>query len=254
MSDNDTELESKPFLEHLEDFRSMVIKSTAVLALGVVLCFIYTPPIMEFLQRPLKAAGQDPTQLKALAVVDPFTMQMEISLLGGFVLTLPFILYFVGQFVLPALTVREKKLLLPVFAVGGALFLGGLLFCYYLLLPQTLKFFVDYNAYLGVKAEWTMQNYVDFVVQMLVGFGLAFELPLVVLALHWVGLVTSRALRDYRRHAVILVVIFAACITPTSDLFTLALLAAPMCMLYEMCVWIAWLRERRVTSPELAQG
>ncbi len=241
------ELESKPFLDHLEDLRTMLIKSVLALGLGIIICFFAVKPILILLMEPLRKIGEDPkTFLRVLGVIDPFSIQIEMSLLGGVILALPFVLYFIGQFVLPALNPTEKKYLLPTFAIGAFLFLTGICFCYFFLLPRTLSFFLEYNNYLGIRTEWTIQNYIDFVVQMLVGFGLAFELPLVILILNFFGIVSNRTLREYRRHAVVFIVIAASCIMPTYDLFSLTLLCLPMYVLYELCIAITWFREKSI--------
>ncbi len=242
--------DEKPFLEHLEDLRWTVFKALAALALASLVGFVETKPILGLLLGPLKQAGEDPAKiLRFLGVVDPFSVQLKISLLTGIVLSLPAILYFVGDFLLPALTPTEKRALLPVFSTGAFLFLLGGFFSYALLLPQTLRFFVQYSHDLGVETQWTLPNYLDFVVQMIVGFGLAFELPLVVVLLTYFGILRAELLRRYRRHAIVVIIVAAACITPTSDPFTLFLLAVPMYLLYELSVWIAIGIERKRGRP-----
>ena len=239
-------LSAKPFLEHLEELRWTILKSVVALVIGVVVCFLITPQILDLMMGPLMQAGVDPKEfLWNVGVIDPFVIQLEVGLFGGFILALPFILYFVGQFVLPALTPHEKRYLLPAFTAGAFLFLGGVAFCYFVLLPVALQFFLDYSNYLGIEARWTLQNYVGFVLQMLVAFGISFELPLVILILNFFGLVSYEQLRDHRKHAAVIIVIFAACITPTSDLFSLALLSLPMYFLYEICVWVTYYKMRR---------
>jgi sec-independent protein translocase protein TatC len=239
--------DEKNFLDHIEDLRWMIIKVAAALGVGVVASFIFTRQILDFLTWPLRRIGQDPDQyLKVLGVVDPFAIQLNIAFMGGFIVALPFVLFFVGQFLLPALTMKERRLLIPVFTFGALLFLGGLAFCYALLLPTALQFFQDYNTQLGLRTEWTIQNYLEFVVQMLLAFGLCFELPLVILVLNYLGILSHFSLRYYRKHAVVVILIMSACITPTSDPFSLAMLAVPMALLYESCVWITWWRERKL--------
>jgi sec-independent protein translocase protein TatC len=245
-------LDKKPFLEHIEDLRWILIKSCAALASGSILCFIYTKELMQVFLWPLVSIGVDPSKfLRVLGVVDPFSIQMQISVTGGLIFSLPLILYFIGQFILPALTFREKRLILPVFAAGTVLFLVGIVFCYFLLLPVTMRFFIDYSTSLGLQAEWTFDNYLDFVVQMLLAFGLSFELPLVILVLNYFGLVSHATLRNGRSTAVIIILIFAACITPTTDLYSLMVLAVPMYLLYELCVWITWFRQKKEAELEL---
>lgn len=244
--------EAKPFMEHLDDLRWVLVKSAAALVIGITLCFIFTKPLIDILEWPLRQAGQDPA---AIAVVlhpaDPFFIQIQVSAMGGIIVSLPFILYFVAGFILPALTPKEKGYLFPVFTAGALLFFAGIAFCYFLVLPQTFEFFVEYNAWMGVKANWTLQNYIDFTVQMLLGLGIAFEFPLVLMLLNLLGILPARTLRSYRRHAIVVVVVVAACITPSSDPLSLAMLSVPLYLLYEVCVWLTWLREPKAPAGSI---
>ncbi|HUB66573.1 MAG TPA: twin-arginine translocase subunit TatC [Candidatus Methylacidiphilales bacterium] len=244
--EKEPELETKPFLAHLEDLRWTIIRCIVVLAIGIVICAFSARHILEALYEPLRDTGHDPKDfLRTLGVVDPFAIHMEISLFGGVIISLPFLLYFTGQFLLPALTPREKRFLLPVFAAGAVLFLIGITFCYAFVLKTTLRFFLAYNDYLGFGAMWTAKSLIDFEVQMLVGFGLAFELPLVIFVLNLFGLVSSEQLASKRRHAALIIFIASCCIIPTPDLFSLSILSVPMYLLYEACIWVARIVERR---------
>jgi sec-independent protein translocase protein TatC len=237
--------DTKPFLAHLEDLRWTIIRSLVALAAGVAICAFAVKPILNVLYRPLIAAGHQPKEfLRTLNVVDPFSIHMEIALFGGLMLALPMILYFLGQFLLPALTPRERRLLAPIFAGGAVLFVVGVCFCYFLVLSSTLKFFFAYNDYLGIEAMWTAKALIDFEVQMLAGFGLAFEMPLVVLVLNLMGLVSAAQLASKRRHAAFFIFIAACCIIPSTDLFSLSVLSVPMYLLFELCILIARIVEK----------
>jgi len=238
-------LETKPFLAHLEDLRWTIIRCVGALAVGVCVCAFSAKYILRALYVPYRAAGRDPKDLFNFGVVDPFSIHMEISLFGGVILSLPLLLYFVGQFLLPALTPREKRFIAPVFAAGAVLFIVGVTFCYAFVLKATLQFFFAYSNYLGFSATWTAKALIDFEVQMLLGFGLAFELPLVVLVLNLLGIVSAAQLASKRRHAAFFIFIAACCIIPSTDLFSLSVLAVPMYLLYEACIWIARIVEKR---------
>jgi sec-independent protein translocase protein TatC len=184
-------LETKPFLAHLEDLRWTIIRCAGALAVGVIICALSVKYILKALYHPYRQTGHDPKELFNFGVIDPFSIHMEISIFGGVILALPFLLYFIGQFLLPALTPREKRFLLPIFIAGACLFVVGVTFCYTLVLRTTLEFFFAYSNYLGFGANWTAKALIDFEVQMLLGFGVAFELPLVILVLNLLGLVTA---------------------------------------------------------------
>lgn len=236
----------KPFLEHLEDLRVTIIRMGATLVIATILCFIFRRQILDILYMPLIWAGETPDKfLKVLGVVDPFMLALQIAFFAGFLFSLPLLFYFFGLFVLPALTADERKMIAPVFFGGTGLFVAGVLFCYYVLLPQALKFFLDFSVEMGFRAEWTVQNYIGFVVQMLAALGICFELPMVILILAKLGLVDAKMLSTHRRHALVAIVVLAAIITPTQDVFTLALMSGPMWLLYEGCVAICWWMERK---------
>jgi sec-independent protein translocase protein TatC len=246
----------KPFLDHLEDLRWMIIKCVLALATTMTLSCVYTPELVSFLKQPLLIALQGrPEQpsdfLKTIEVMDAFNLVFQTGLFAGLILALPFILFFIGQFVLPALTWHEKKMLLPTFAAGGILFVGGIVFCYFVIMPQTIRVLLELNDWVGAKAEWTIQNYLGFVLQMLAAFGLSFELPLVIVVLARLGIVSKAFLSHYRRHAIVILLIFAAAITPTGDPFTLMALFIPLYVLFEASIWIAgWIEKKR----ELAEA
>ena len=238
-------LETKPFLAHLEDLRWTIIRCLGALIVGVVICAFSAKYILKALYHPYKQAGHDPAKLFNFGVVDPFSIHMEISIFGGVILSLPFVLYFMGQFLLPALTAREKRFLAPIFFAGAILFVVGVTFCYAFVLKATLQFFFGYSDYLGFGATWTAKALIDFEVQMLLGFGLAFELPLVILVLNLLGIVSAEQLAAKRRHAALAIFIAACCIIPSTDLFSLSVLTVPMYLLYESCIWIARIVEKR---------
>jgi sec-independent protein translocase protein TatC len=240
------ELPAKPFLAHLEDLRWLVIKIGITLGATIILSFIFTPQILDILYEPLRKAGHDPQKiLRVLGVVDPFLIQMHASFLAGIIIALPFIFYFIAEFILPALLPNERRLLAPIFFAGGILFLSGIAFCYFILLPQALNFFIDYSAKFGLTVEWTLEKYLDFTINLLIGFGLCFELPLIILILHNLEIITHAQLRSNHRIAIFVIVFAAACITPTTDIYTLSFLALPMIALYELCILITWWIEKK---------
>jgi sec-independent protein translocase protein TatC len=248
----EAELETKPFLAHLEDLRWTIIRCFVALAVGVTACAFAARLLLRALYHPYRQAGGDPDHLVNFGVVDPFSIHMEISIFGGVICALPVMLYFLGQFLLPALTPREKGFLGPVFIAGAALFVIGVCFCYFLVLRAALLFFVGYSSWLGFSPMWTAKGLIDFEVQMLLGFGLAFELPLVVLVLNLLGLVSADQLASKRRHAALGIIVASCCIIPSTDLFSLSVLAVPMYLLFELCIFIARIVERRKARAEAA--
>ncbi len=239
----------KSFLDHLEDLRWMLIKMTATLALAMGLCFFFAPRMLSVFTYPLaKVTGDVTPFLRTLDVTGGFMLSIKLSLYAGIVLASPLLIYFFTQFVLPALTTREKKLVAPVLVAGVGLFLTGAALAYFFVVPGGLRFFLHYNEQLGIRSDWLIDRYIAFVSQMVLAFGACFELPLVVLALAKLGIVTHAFLKQKRPYAIVLIFIVAGLITPTPDIVNQCLLALPMCVLYEACVWIAWGMERRKRS------
>lgn len=244
---------TKPFLEHLEDLRWTVVKMAITLFVAMILCFAFRGTLTSVLQRPLSQLDDKIRTLQALGITDSFTISFNLSFYAGIVLSFPLLLYFLAEFVLPALSAVEKRLLLPAIAVSFLLFLVGVLACYYWLLPTTIMFFFKDAQSMGWVPAWTVREYYSFVTRFTVGFGLAFELPVVVLALVRFGLVTFPFMQRTRPYAAVLIFVLAAVITPTPDLMTLLAMGLPMYALYESCIWIAWFMDRKKRLP-LADG
>lgn len=236
---------SKPFLEHLEDLRWTVVKMAIALVIAMVICFAFRSQLVQVMQRPLHEIEGKIGALRALGITDSITISFRLSFYAGLVLSFPILLYFLAEFVLPALTALEKRFLFPSIFVSFALFLAGVLACYYWLLPKTILFFFNDTQSLGWEAMWTVQEYYSFATRFTIGFGLAFELPVVVLALVRFGLVTYEFMARTRPYAVVLIFILATIITPTPDVLTLIAMGAPMYVLYESCIWIAWFMQRK---------
>src|SRR5205823_1344528 len=235
---------SKPFLEHLEDLRWTIVKMALTLGVAMIVCFAFRSSLVRILQAPLRDVGSQIGTLKALGITDSITISFHLAFYAGIVLSSPLLLYFLAEFVLPALTAVEKRFLFPAIFASFGLFLLGILVCYFWLLPKTILFFFHDTESLGWVPTWTVQQYYSFVTRFTMGFGLAFELPVVVLALVRFGLVTYRFMARTRPYAIVLMFVLAAFITPTPDILTLIAMAMPMCLLYESCIWIAWFMER----------
>ncbi len=232
--------EPKPFLDHVEDLRGMVIKMAIALGSTMILSFLARTWLFAVIQRPL--TDVDPVELgnlRSLGVVDSFSISLELAFYGGIVLSFPFLVYFLAQFVLPALTSKERGYVLPAAGFGFGLFLVGITFAYEFVLPQALQFFYKDAQSLGWRPEWTVREYYSFTTQFIIAFGLAFELPLVVLLLVKLGIIEAADLRRIRPQAFVGVMIFAAVLTPTTDMITMAMMGGPMYLLYELCIVIA---------------
>lgn len=241
----------KPFLEHLEDFRWTILRMLIALAAATVVCYIFHPQLLKIIVRPLRAATADPEALmergmllQALSPTDSFVVSLRISLLAGLVAAMPVLLAYAGGFILPALTRTEKKYIWPATASGFALFVVGVLFSYFIVLPIALRYLWNYSLRMGIVNMWTVERYCAFFVRFVLAFGLAFEMPVVILVLVKLGIVDHSFLKSNRSYVVVGILILAAVLTPP-DVFTMLILAGPMILLYEACVWLAKAMEKK---------
>jgi sec-independent protein translocase protein TatC len=160
-------------------------------------------------------------------------------------MSLPFILFFVGQFIAPALTKREMKVLLPTCAAAFVLFLAGARFGYFVLPPSTIKVAYQLNELMHFSVLWTADRYYSLLMWLVLGMGAAFEFPLLIVLAVYLGFIEVATLRKYRRHAYVVIFVIAAIITPTPDPINQALFAVPLIVLYEIAIFVASQLKRR---------
>jgi len=195
-------------------------------------------------------AGSDIRMMSALKPTETFMISMKLAFFAGIVLAFPLLLLFILQFVLPGLEAKERKLLWPAMAVGFGLFLSGVLFAYFFVLPRALLFFYEWSGDLGVSNEWRIGEYISFATNFTLLFGLSFELPVVVMVLVKLGILSYETMSKTRTYAIVAIYIAAAIITPTPDIMTLNLMALPMYFLYELCIWLAWFDRKKTREKE----
>lgn len=192
--------------------------------------------------------------LTSLKPTETFMLSMKLAFFAGIVLAFPLLLYFILQFILPGLHGNEKRVLWPALAIGFGLFLAGVSFAYFVVLPRTLIFFFEWSGKLGVENEWRIGDYMSFTTQFTLLFGAAFELPVVVMVLVKLGLLGYDMMKNTRSYAIVGILITAGVLTPTPDIMTQLLMAAPMIILYEICIWLAWWDKRKLTKLEAEHG
>lgn len=196
------------------------------------------------------SAGSNIRMMSALKPTETFMLSMKLALFAGIVLAFPLLLMFVLQFILPGLHAKERKVLWPAMTIGFGLFLGGVLFAYFLVLPKALTFFYEWSGDLGVSNDWRIGEYITFATQFTLLFGVSFELPVVVMVLVKLGLLTYDSMARTRTYAIIAIYVAAAIITPTPDIMTLNLMAVPMLVLYEICIWLAYFDRKKQRKRE----
>jgi sec-independent protein translocase protein TatC len=305
----------KSFLEHLEDFRWVLVKTSVALGLAMLICLVGANYVMALIKWPLARAtvsypgtnqivtvsfGKNrlghfqlsEAQEKSLnlgtnrfvaVTVEPLTLgtnqilgwrvdsnaltaneaqQMQVELVnlspaggffvaiqvafyGGLVLAAPFIFYFVISFVFPALKMREQKYVFRALFIGGGLFLFGICFCYFALMPVALAASQKYSNWLGLGAsQWRAEDYISFVCRFMLGMGLGFEMPVVILTLVKIGVLSYATLSKARRYMIVINLILGAVLT-TPEVVTQILMFVPLQLLYEVTVWVAWYWDRQ---------
>ncbi len=300
----------KSFLEHLEDFRWVLVKISVALGLAMLICLVGANYVMAILKWPLSRAtvsypgtnqvvnvnfgtnqlghfSLTPDQKKSLnlgtnrfvaVTVEPIMigtnqvlgwhvetggrnagaeqpMQIELVNLGpaggfivaiqlafyaGLVLAAPFLLYFIASFVFPALKMHEQKYILRGLIIGLGLFFAGVLFCYFALMPVALTASQMYSNWLGLGAsQWRAEEYISFVCKFMLGMGLGFEMPVLILTLVKIGVLNYTMLAKARRYMIVINMVLGAVLT-TPEILTQILMFIPLQLLYELSVWIAW--------------
>jgi sec-independent protein translocase protein TatC len=221
-----------PLLSHLVELRSRVIKSLVAVVVGSVVGFIFYRDILELLARPYEGATDEP--LAFFQPTEPFSLALRVALFGGTIIASPVIIYQVWRFIGPALTKRERRYIYPLSGIMALLFMAGVVLGFYTL-PLALRVLFSFAGDL-LQETVGVNFYFSFAMRFLLAFGIAFQFPVFLFAAAALGLVSTRALREQRRWAVVFVVVAAALMTPGGDPMTLALLATPMYVLYELSI------------------
>lgn len=230
----------RPFIEHLIDLRNCLIYC----ALAWIICLIAIVPFAPAITRWLIApADKSINMIQGLTWMAGFDILLKIMLWGGTALSLPFLLFFLMRFVFPGLKRSERGIIIFCLCVSTVLFGGGVWMAYAATLNIAFQVLQQLNHWMGVKVEiLTLNQHVEIVIKTIIAFGLAFQLPLLLLTLGWIGLIPSKMMREKRRHAIVIIFFLAMVLTPP-DPVSQIVMAIPMCILYEVCIWIIRLRE-----------
>jgi len=239
----------QPFVQHLMELRDRLLKSIVAMAVVTVVLALYPGPaaLYDILAAPLVAHLPKGATLIATSVISPFMVPLKIMLMTAFLLALPVILYQAWAFVAPGLYMHEKKLVLPLVVSSTVLFFIGVAFCYFFVFGQVFAFIQSF-APKSITAAPDIEAYLSFVLTMFLAFGLAFEVPIVVIVLARMGIVSVQKLKDFRGYFVVLAFIIAAIVTPPDVVSQLAL-AIPMVLLYELGLWAAQLFIKHTQAP-----
>lgn len=244
-----------PFLDHLEELRWRIFKALIGVIVGAVVGFVLVLKfgVLQVLIQPFTEVMGPETKLVFLSPTEPFFLILKIGVLVGLILASPVVIYQAWAFLSPALERREKRALVPALYMGLVLFAAGVAMAYFIALPVTLEFLLFFG-----EEYWepmvTAREHIGFATKLLVAFGVVFELPVVVLILSVLGLVTPTFLRTKRRHAVVLITILAAFLSPGDVVTVTIMMMVPLIVLYEFSILLSVMvyrgKEKRGQEPE----
>ncbi|MEO8354417.1 MAG: twin-arginine translocase subunit TatC [Chloroflexota bacterium] len=237
--DTFTTLASEPearagFWDHIEELRMHLFRMLIGLAIGVGISFYFTVPLMEYLSSPVGGLEK----LQAIQVTEEIGVFMRVALTSGIALMLPYIAFEIWLFAAPGLRAKEKKNTLFGIPLATILFLGGMAFTFYVLLPSALPFLGGFTA---IAQNWTAGEYFGFITGLMIWIGIFFEFPLVIYLLTSIGIVQPTALRKQWRLAIVVIAIIAAAVTPTIDPVNMGLVMLPMSLLYFISIGMSYI-------------
>ena len=240
----------QPFVSHLIELRDRLIRALmAVMVVFVGLCIYPSPSgLYDLLAAPMVSHLPTGATLIATNVISPILVPLKITLLAAFMVALPVVLYQTWAFIAPGLYTHEKKLVVPLVLSSTLLFFVGVAFCYFLVIPAMSEF-IQAWAPKSITAAPDIEQYFGFVLTLFIVFGLAFEVPIVVIVLARLGIVPVSKLREFRGYFIVLAFVIAAVVTPPDVISQLAL-AVPMCILYEVGIFVAALMAKHAPKDE----
>ncbi len=236
-------------MSHLEELRQRLIRCAIAIAAGFGVAYAFKERIFHILTRPLMTAmkGSENTMIFT-GLPEAFFTYLKVSLLAGIILALPVIFYQFWMFVAPGLYKKERTIILPVVLISLVFFSAGALFGYFLVFPYGFQFFLSFSSE-TIRAYPSMREYLSFSAKLLLAFGLAFELPLIITCFARFGLVSTEFLKKNRKYAVLIFFAGSAMLTPP-DVVTQVMLSIPLMILYELSIWGAKIFGRKPLTAE----
>ena len=235
------------FWEHLDVLRWTIIRSLVAVVVFAVIAFclkewlfavVLAPTTSNFITFRLMGSPDFAIHLINTGLTEQFMTHMRTAAYAGLLCASPYVLYQLFRFVSPGLYQNERKAAYWIVGSAYLMFLVGTLVCYFIIFPLTVRFLGTYQVSTDIDNMLTLQSYIDTLISMCLVIGLVFELPVVCSILGKMGMVSGRLMRNYRRHAVVAILVVAAIITPTTDIFTLLVVSLPIWLLYEVSIWL----------------
>lgn len=236
--------------EHLIELRKRLTRSVIAVGIGFFACYYFKDYLFTVITKPLTDVLPKSSYLIYTGLTQAFFTYMKIAFFASLILTSPFIFYQLWKFISPALLPNEKKMVVPFVFASTLLFVGGILFGYFVVLPPAFEFFVSFNNdYL--RAMISFNEYLSLFIKFLLGFGLSFQLPVLIFFLAKLGIVTDKLLSRNRKYAILLIFIVAAILTPSPDALSQVLMAIPLLFLFEVSIFVAKFAARKKDTPEI---
>lgn len=239
-NENGEEEDGKPMglLDHLNELRWRLVRCFIAALVGFCLCWAVVEPLFDILTLPLNnALGAVGAHAQYTSMPEPFFTRMLVAFVAGLFISSPFIFYQIWAFIAPGLYDEEKRFIIPVAVISALFFIGGGLFCYFIVFPYAFNFFIGFSTQ-SIQITPRISDYLDFILKLLLAFGLIFEMPLFSFFLSRMGVLTAGMMRRGRRYAVVGIFIVAAILTPP-DVVSQLLMACPMLILYECSILVA---------------
>jgi sec-independent protein translocase protein TatC len=244
-----TEDQKMSLTEHLVALRKSLTRSLIAVGIGFGACYYFKDWIFDIVTRPLTQVLPKNSYLIYTGLTEAFFVYMKLAFFASLIITSPFIIYQIWEFISPALHSNEKKYVVPFVFFSTLLFVSGVLFGYFIALPPAFQFFVSFNnKYL--QAMISFSDYLSLFVTFLLGFGLSFELPIFMFFLAKLGIVNAKMLSKNRRYAILVIFIVAAILTPSPDALSQILMAIPLIFLYEVSIFVVKFAEKKKVASE----
>ena len=241
------------FLSHLIELRQRLVRSLVAVGILFIPAFYFSAELYDLLALPLVSSLPQGSKMIATGVISPFLIPMKIAAMAAFLVGLPYLLYEAWAFVAPGLYAHEKRLVLPLVVSSTLLFFAGMAFCYFIVFRRVFDFISSF-APRSVSVAPDIEAYFNFVFGMFIAFGLAFEVPVVVVVLVMTGLINIEQLREFRGYVIVAIFVVAAIVTPP-DVVSQISLAVPMCLLYEVGIFFAqFVEKHRKPAPDLGEA
>ncbi len=230
------------FLDHLEELRWRLIYSIIGVVVGTIICWIFADfLVVDVLLKPARDNGLELQNLKPFGQL---FLYFQVALVGGIILSLPNLFYQLWKFIAPALRKKERKYILLIVFYSTISFFIGIAFAYFVMIPLAFKFVREFGTEL-IKNEFAIDEYVSIIVSVILAAGVVFELPMISFFLTKLGIVTPAFMKKYRKHAIVIIMVLAAFLTPGTDPVSQVVLAVPLVLLYEISIFISKLAAKK---------